>query len=174
MPGLSPRSRPILALAGALVAAALALACAENPTTAPGFPSGTTPRAIPSFTAPPASPQPTGSPTAQSSAEAGATVTASGGSVSLEAHDNFFAVNGTGADGKPVVVTSPAGPLTIQLTNKGAAIHNIHVTGAVNKSIDLVQAGETKTVDLGSLSAGTYDFVCDFHPGAMIGHIVVQ
>lgn len=90
--------------------------------------------------------------------------------------DNFF---------EPNEFTVPAGAtVTFNLTNDGAAIHNMRVAGADNEyntdddvvsDPDLVNAGETATVEWTAPDeAGTIDFLCDFHPTDMTGTITVE
>lgn len=84
----------------------------------------------------------------------------------------------------PTELTVPGGAtIELNITNKGAAIHNLRLAGADNlyaNSDDavadppLVNPGETAVLRwLAPVSGGTFDFRCDFHPQAMTGKIVV-
>jgi plastocyanin len=90
--------------------------------------------------------------------------------------DNFF---------DPDTLTVPAGAtITINLTNDGAAIHNMRIGGEDNEydtdddaasDPDIVSAGETATLEWEVPDEpGDYDFRCDFHPTDMVGAIVVE
>ncbi|HUF52601.1 MAG TPA: cupredoxin domain-containing protein [Dehalococcoidia bacterium] len=101
-----------------------------------------------------------------------------GGEVSFDVSmgDNFF---------EPNEFTVPAGAtVTFNLTNDGAAIHNMRIFGADNEQNtdddvvsdpDLVTGGETATLEwTAPEETGEYDFLCDFHPTDMIGVITVE
>jgi plastocyanin len=77
---------------------------------------------------------------------------------------------------------------TINVNNKGAAVHNVHVADASGKYADqfcktsgpdpcskpaTVLAGTSGTITI-NLPAGTYDFRCDFHPDQMKGKLTVK
>jgi plastocyanin/heme-degrading monooxygenase HmoA len=77
---------------------------------------------------------------------------------------------------------------TINVNNKGAAVHNVHVADASGKFADpfcktsgpdpcskptALPAGSSGTITI-SLPAGTYDFRCDFHPDQMKGKLTVK
>jgi plastocyanin len=74
--------------------------------------------------------------------------------------------------------------VTINLTNKGVAIHNMRIAGSdgtFNTGDDavadpqLVSGGQTATLDWTAPSAsGEIIFQCDFHPTDMKGTITVQ
>jgi plastocyanin len=86
---------------------------------------------------------------------------------------------------EPKEITVSAGAtLTINLTNDGAAIHNLRIAGEDNEydnaddavsDPDIVSAGETATAEwVAPDDAGTIDFRCDFHPTDMVGTITVE
>jgi plastocyanin len=69
--------------------------------------------------------------------------------------------------------------LTVQ--NKGAALHNFHVMGGAKnkdgndvKTPDLVQAGQSVTINFEIDQPGSYPFQCDVHPTEMKGTLVVK
>jgi plastocyanin len=77
----------------------------------------------------------------------------------------------------PVSLAAPAGAVTIVLDNRDAGIaHNINVFSG-NTSIGATAPAVgpvTESLSLGTLAPGTYRFVCDVHPQAMHGVLVVQ
>lgn len=85
----------------------------------------------------------------------------------------------------PDELTVPLGAsVTFNLTNEGAAVHNMRIAGpdgdyrsdddAVSDP-DLSRSGETATlVWTAPDEAGEIDFRCDFHPDIMVGTITVQ
>lgn len=90
--------------------------------------------------------------------------------------DNFF---------EPAEFTVEAGAhVTFNLTNDGAAIHNMRVAGSDDKyntgddavsDPDLISGGGTATLEWDAPSeAGEYIFQCDFHPTDMKGTITVE
>jgi plastocyanin len=63
-----------------------------------------------------------------------------------------------------------AGSTTISVTNDGQALHSFTLAdGGIDQD---VQAGESADVDLSSLDAGSYDFICKYHP-EMTGSLTV-
>ena len=74
--------------------------------------------------------------------------------------------------------------VTFNITNKGAAIHNMRILGEDGKANtdddavsdpDLVSAGKTATLTWTAPDeAGEYEFQCDFHLPDMSGTITVQ
>ena len=96
--------------------------------------------------------------------------------------DNFFEAN--------VLVVSPGQQVTIDLTNDGAAVHNMHIAGADNEyslafcevggeepcsDPELFQPGDTGTLVWTAPDAtGLINFRCDFHAVEMIGTISVE
>lgn len=101
-----------------------------------------------------------------------------GGELSFDVSmgDNFF---------EPNEFTVPAGArVTFNLTNDGAAIHNMRIAGddgqynsdddAVSDP-DLVSAGGTAVLEwVAPDQPGEVDFQCDFHPTDMVGTITVE
>ena len=98
-----------------------------------------------------------------------------------ETGGNFFEIAGE----KNPTLTVPAGEeITVNLTNDGAAIHNMRFAGDDNEYDNdddavsepaLVTAGQEATLTFTAPSdAGTYDYRCDFHPTDMLGKIEVQ
>lgn len=60
---------------------------------------------------------------------------------------------------------------SIELVNEDDAKHNITVEDAgIDEDVD--PSGST-TVDLADVEAGTYDFVCEYHPDTMTGTLEV-
>jgi plastocyanin len=91
-------------------------------------------------------------------------------------NDNWF---------DPVALTVAGGTvIQLNISNSGAAIHNLRIAGADNSYNDeddavsdpsLINAGETAVVQWASpVAGGTFDFRCDFHPEAMVGTITVE
>ena len=118
-------------------------------------------------------------PTAVASVPSGGSSTpAPAGAAEIDMEDNKF----TAAS---ISVTSGG---TINITNKGAGTHNVHVAGAPGayavafcKATSTepcskpasIPGGGTGTITV-SLPAGTYDFRCDFHPFEMTGKLTVK
>ena len=86
---------------------------------------------------------------------------------------------------KPAAFTVDAGAeVTFNITNEGAAIHNMRVAGADNEfntnddavsEDDLIPAGGTSTLAWTAPDKpGVYDFQCDFHTPDMVGTITVK
>ena len=62
------------------------------------------------------------------------------------------------------------------MTNSGSQVHNLSFP-ALSKDSGDIQPGQTATMDLGVLAAGTYDMVCTIagHAAAgMTGTLVVE
>jgi plastocyanin len=117
-----------------------------------------------------------GGKTATATAEA--TTPADGGEVSFDVSmtDNKF---------DPAGFTVPAGAtVTFNLTNDGAAIHAMRVSGEDNEyntdddavsDPDLISGGGTGTLEWTAPdSSGEIKFQCDFHPTDMLGTITVE
>ena len=52
----------------------------------------------------------------------------------------------------------PAGPVNLRVTNAGHVAHNLSLAGGPNT--DDLNAGESATLDLGELAAGSYQLIC--------------
>lgn len=100
----------------------------------------------------------------------------SDGIVAVSMGDNFF---------DPTEITAAAGSdITIDLTNNGAAIHNMRIAGEdgeyntdddVVSDPDIVPGGQTATIEwTAPTTPGDYIFQCDFHPTEMVGTITVE
>jgi plastocyanin/mono/diheme cytochrome c family protein len=116
-------------------------------------------------------PQPAASPAAPVPVE---------GTVAMEMQDNVFVLNGTN---NPTLSVAAGAAVTINLTNNGAAVHNLRTAGADAQldnaddhvsEPDVVPAGATAVLQFSFDTAGTYQYRCDFHPVDMTGEIVVQ
>lgn len=71
----------------------------------------------------------------------------------------------------PETLTASAGG-SIELVNEDEAEHNITIEEAgVDEDVD---GGQSVTVDLGDVEAGSYDFVCVYHPDTMKGTLEVE
>lgn len=71
----------------------------------------------------------------------------------------------------PETLTASAGG-SIELVNEDEAEHNITIEEAgVDEDVD---GGQSVTVDLGDVEAGSYDFVCEYHPDTMKGTLEVE
>ncbi len=125
-------------------------------------------------------------PTATASPDDGAAPDGAPGSLAVSMGDNFFEFEGeTG----PTIAVAASEEITIDLTNGGLAIHNMHIAGTDNEfgvticksgeeepcsDPDLFQAGDTGTITFSFDEPGTFIFRCDFHPAEMTGTIEVQ
>lgn len=72
----------------------------------------------------------------------------------------------------PVVSDIPAGPITINVTNKGTMVHNLSIPALGVKTKDL-QPGESETLDLGTVVDGQYDMLCEIAGHAASGMTAV-
>jgi plastocyanin len=92
--------------------------------------------------------------------EGGGTIAVTDGAVTITAADSAFDAN---------VIQATAGEdFTITLVNNDSLPHNISLYteegGETIVTGDVADAGETVTVDVSGLDAGTYYFHCDIHP----------
>jgi hypothetical protein len=107
-----------------------------------------------------------------------------GGDNVIQLHDNFFQFNGQ----RNPTITEPANQaVTLDVSNEGNAIHNVHVsltgdytaaqckTGGDVPCSDpaLIRGGGKGTLTF-TLAAGSYNFRCDFHPTEMTGTFQIQ
>ena len=107
------------------------------------------------------------------------------GEAAMEMGDNFFQLED---QSPPTLQVSVGQEVTINLTNDGQAIHNMHIAGVDNVyDVGLCETGGEEPCsdpsamspdDTGAITftfdeAGTFDFRCDFHPAVMTGQIVV-
>ncbi len=96
---------------------------------------------------------------------------AAAGGLALTTTDNAFSQK---------QITVQAGQAaTINLTNKGSAVHNIHVIGlkgADGKEVQtaLLEGGKSGSVTFTPTQPGTYKFQCDVHPAEMTGILTVK
>ena len=97
---------------------------------------------------------------AQAAGGTGEGSAANAGAVTLRAADFAF---------QPTSLSASSGD-TIRLTNSDDAKHNLTVEEAgIDEDVD---AGATTRVSLEGVEAGSYDFICEFHP-AMKGTLEV-
>ncbi|MFN8020100.1 MAG: multicopper oxidase domain-containing protein [Acidimicrobiales bacterium] len=73
----------------------------------------------------------------------------------------------------PLVNDIPAGPITINVTNKGTMVHNLSIPSLGVKTKDL-QPGESETLDLGTVVDGQYDMLCEIPGHAASGMTAVM
>jgi len=111
-----------------------------------------------------------GTPASGSDSTGGGTVAVVDGVAELSADDLAF---------DAATITAPAGqPFTVAFTNLDGVPHNFSVYteegGDVIAEGEIINEGETDEVEIEGLSAGEYFFVCDLHPGEMMGTIVVE
>jgi plastocyanin len=99
----------------------------------------------------------------------GGTATVTDGAVEVTAADLAFDVS--------TIEATAGGDFTITLVNDDSAPHNISIYteegGDLIGSVgDTAEGGQTVTLDVSALEAGTYYFQCDIHPD-MNGSVVV-
>jgi FtsP/CotA-like multicopper oxidase with cupredoxin domain len=68
----------------------------------------------------------------------------------------------------PAMPEVPAGPVVVHVTNSGSQAHNLSFPSLDKDSGD-IQPGQSATMDLGLLAAGTYDMVCTIAGHAAAG-----
>ncbi len=78
-----------------------------------------------------------------------------------------------GLDYEPAAVSAAVGQLTLTLTNEGGPPHDLVFSDEALPRIGAVSEGQEESATYVFRSAGTYDFVCTFHPG-MEGEVVVS
>lgn len=87
---------------------------------------------------------------------------APGGAVTLTARELAW---------DPATLTVAAGG-SVEVVNEDDAKHNLTIEDAdVDED---VEGGASATVDLGGLEAGSYEFVCEYHPDTMTGTLEVE
>jgi plastocyanin len=109
-----------------------------------------------------------------------------GGAIAVSMGDNFFELDG---QLEPDIAVPLGEQTTIDLTNDGFAIHNLHIAGTDNEygivfcetggdepcsDPALIAGAETGNITFSFDEPGTFVFRCDFHPILMIGTITVQ
>ena len=77
-----------------------------------------------------------------------------------------------GLDFEPAAVSARPGALTLTLENKGGTPHDLVFADKALPSISAVSGGQRKAARYTFTAAGTYDFVCSYHPG-MDGQVVI-
>ncbi len=92
-------------------------------------------------------------------AEAGATASISADSIGSDATVPLIDLSEFSIKGD---LTVPAGPVVVDVLNKGAAVHTLVLAGG--PKTENLNAGEETLLDLGTLAPGTYELFCDI-PG---------
>ena len=75
----------------------------------------------------------------------------------------------------PAAIVVPPGAIQIRVTNNGTMVHNFSVPSLSKKTAD-INPGESETLDLGTLSEGAMDVLCEIagHAGSgMVGTLTV-
>jgi plastocyanin len=112
--------------------------------------------------------EPTGAATTETTEEAGAP--AGGGGETITISETEFALD-------PSDPTAAAGPVTIEVVNDGAIVHNLEVEGnGVEEVTDDLESGQSDTLDL-DLEPGTYTIYCnigDHQAQGMDGTLTVE
>ncbi len=109
-----------------------------------------------------------------------------GGAIAVSMGDNFFELDG---QLEPDIAVPLGEQTTIDLTNDGFAIHNLHIAGTDNEygivfcetggdepcsDPALFAGGDTGDITFQFDETGTFVFRCDFHPVEMVGTFVVE
>ncbi len=109
-----------------------------------------------------------------------------GGAIAVSMGDNFFELDG---QLEPDIAVPLGEQTTIDLTNDGLALHNLHIAGTDNEYGDafcetggdepcsdpnLFAGGDTGSITFSFDETGTFVFRCDFHPIEMVGTITVE
>lgn len=70
----------------------------------------------------------------------------------------------------PAAIVVPPGKVQLRIVNVGSMVHNFSIPALGKKTADLI-AGETEILDLGDLSAGAFDVLCDIAGHASSGMV---
>lgn len=96
-------------------------------------------------------------------------------SPAAEAADDTIAVELGDLFIEPGELTAPAGvPLTFEVTNSGKTAHNFAIQGG--PATEMLEGGESDTLEADALKAGTYTFICEVQghaDGGMKGTLTV-
>lgn len=113
----------------------------------------------------------TSAPAASGDEEAPAASTALTGMVGTTDDPEAYEIALLDADGDPVT-SLPAGDYSLTFDDR-SQMHNFRLSGPGDVDVATDVAGtDESTVEI-TLVAGTYTFVCDPHPGSMIGQVEV-
>lgn len=90
--------------------------------------------------------------------------------VTISMQDNFF---------EPKDITVKQGTVTFEVTNDGAAIHNMHILSSEVEGEDFMSettivGGASDTFTATFTKSGEIKFQCDFHLPDMVGTITVE
>ena len=109
-----------------------------------------------------------------------------GGDIAVSMGDNFFELDG---QREPDIAVPLGEQITIDLSNDGSAVHNLHIAGADNEygeafcetggdepcsDPNLFAGGDTGDITFSFDEPGTFVFRCDFHATLMTGTITVE
>lgn len=70
----------------------------------------------------------------------------------------------------PAAIVVPPGKVQLRVTNIGSMVHNFSIPALERKTADLI-AGESEVLDLGDLSQGVFDALCDIAGHASSGMV---
>ena len=114
------------------------------------------------------------------------TATPSGVADVIVLGDNFVVYND---ETEPEIAVAAGQEITLEITNDGNALHNMHI-GDMSGNYEIgvcapgdpepcsdpgeIFAGDTATITFRLDEPGTYSFRCDFHPLEMVGTIRVE